>query len=52
MRMVQYFYCGETILYEVPAAANFVVSTFVIVEMAEDGNEGLVTRLLHATFPV
>lgn len=30
----QYFYLGETVLYEVPAAANFVVSTYVIVEMA------------------
>ena len=29
----QYFYLGETVLVEVPAAANFVVSTFVIVEM-------------------
>ena len=29
----QYFYLGETVLIEVPAAANFVVSTFVIVEM-------------------
>ena len=33
----QYFYLGETVLVEVPAAANFVVSTFVIVEMAEVG---------------
>merc|ERR1712217_892925 len=29
-----------------PQAANFVVSTFVIVEMADDGNEGLVYGLL------
>ena len=42
----QYFYLGETVLIEIPAAANFVVSTFVIVEMAEDGNEGLVYGLL------
>merc|ERR1711959_816214 len=42
----QYFYMGETLLYEIPAAANFVVATFVIVEMAEDGNEGLVYGLL------
>jgi len=38
----QYFYLGETVLVEVPQAANFVVSTFVIVEMADHGNEGLV----------
>merc|ERR1740123_605000 len=42
----QYFYLGETVLIELPAAANFVVSTFVIVEMADDGNEGLVYGLL------
>ena len=42
----QYFYLGETVLVEIPAAANFVVSTFVIVEMAENGNEGLVYGLL------
>ena len=42
----QYFYLGETVIVQVPAAANFVVSTFVIVEMAEDGNEGLVYGLL------
>ena len=35
----QYFYLGETVLIEIPAAANFVVATFVIVEMAEGGNE-------------
>jgi len=42
----QYFYLGETVLVEVPSAANFVVSTFVVVEMADDGNEGLVYGLL------
>lgn len=42
----QYFYLGETVLIEVPAAANFVVSSFVIVEMANDGNEGLVYGLM------
>ena len=30
----QYFYLGETLLFEIPAAANFVVATFYIVEMA------------------
>ena len=33
-------------LVEIPAAANFVVGTFVIVEMADSGNEGLVYGLL------
>lgn len=42
----QYFYLGEAVLTQLPAAANFVVSTFVIVEMADDGNEGLVYGLL------
>merc|ERR1719499_1384124 len=42
----QYFYLGETVLVEFPNAANFVVSTFVIVEMADDGNEGMVYGLL------
>ena len=45
----QYFYLGETVLVEIPAAANFVVSTFVIVEMAENCNEGLVYGLLTTT---
>eukprot|EP00658_Telonema_sp_P-2_P024186 TRINITY_DN1970_c0_g1_i9.p1 TRINITY_DN1970_c0_g1~~TRINITY_DN1970_c0_g1_i9.p1 ORF type:complete len:498 (-),score=127.06 TRINITY_DN1970_c0_g1_i9:24-1517(-) len=42
----QYFYLGETVLIEIPAAANFVVSTFVIVEMAADGTEGIVYGML------
>ncbi|KAG8459616.1 hypothetical protein KFE25_000972 [Diacronema lutheri] len=42
----QYFYLGETVLYEVPAAAQFVVATYVIVEMADDGVEGLVYGML------
>ncbi len=42
----QYFYLGETILDEIPAAFNFIVSTFIIVEMADDGNEGMVYGLL------
>lgn len=45
----QYFYLGETVLVEFPMAANFVVSTFVIVEMADDGNEGAVYGLLTTT---
>ncbi|KAL1527580.1 hypothetical protein AB1Y20_008967 [Prymnesium parvum] len=46
----QYFYLGETFLLEIPDAINFVVSTFVIVEMAENGNEGLVYGLLTTTY--
>lgn len=42
----QYFYLGETVLVEIPAAANFIVGTFVIVEMASDGTEGVVYGLL------
>lgn len=42
----QYFYLGESVLYDIPSAANFVVGTFYIVEMAEDGNEGLVYGLI------
>lgn len=45
----QYFYLGETVLIEIPTAANFVISTFVIVEMAENGNEGMVYGLLTTT---
>jgi hypothetical protein len=45
----RYYYLGETVLYEVPAAAQFVVSTFVIVEMSDDGVEGLVYGLLTTT---
>jgi len=41
-----FFYLGEAVLTEIPSAANFVVSTFVIVEMADNGNEGLVYGLL------
>jgi len=42
----QYFYLGETVLVEIPAAANFVVATFYIVEMSDSHNEGLVYGLL------
>jgi len=45
----QYFYLGETVLLELPMAANFVISAFVIVEMADDGNEGMVYGLLTTT---
>ena len=46
----QYFYLGELVLAEIPAAANFVVSTFVIVEMAQGGDEGIVYGLLTTTY--
>ena len=42
----QYFYMGETLVDELPSAMNFVVFTFVIVEMADDGNEGMTYGLL------
>lgn len=45
----QYFFLGETVLSEIPAAVNFVVSTFVIVEMAEGGDEGILYGLLTTT---
>ena len=37
---------------EIPAAVNFVVSTFVIVEMADGGDEGVVYGLLTTTYNV
>jgi len=46
----QYFYLGETFLTEIPDGVNFVVATFVIVEMADGGNEGLVYGLLTTTY--
>ena len=46
----QYFYLGEAVLTEIPAAVNFVVATFVIVEMAEGGDEGIVYGLLTTTY--
>ena len=42
----QYFYLGENLLDDIPAAANFIVSTFIIVEMSSTGNEGLTYGLL------
>lgn len=46
----QYFYLGETFLQEIPDGVNFVCSTFVIVEMADNGNEGLVYGLLTTVY--
>lgn len=42
----QYVFLSEGLLIELPDAAFFVVASFVIVEMAEEGNEGLVYSLL------
>merc|ERR1712216_723465 len=47
-----YFYLGETVFQGIPDAVNFVVSTFVIVEMAEGGDEGIVYGLLTTTYNV
>jgi Na+/melibiose symporter-like transporter len=44
----QYIYLGDTILDTLPAAANFVVGTYIIVEMADVGNEGLTYGLLSS----
>jgi hypothetical protein len=44
----QYFYLGETFVTTVPSAVNFIVAAFVIVEMADEGNEGLVFGLLSS----
>jgi len=42
----QYFYLGEAAVVMVPAAARFMVTTFVVVEMAPDGKEGITYGLL------
>lgn len=42
----QYFYLGEDIIVMVPAAARFLVTTFVVVEMAPDGKEGVTYGML------
>eukprot|EP00928_Gymnodinium_smaydae_P009539 TRINITY_DN13577_c1_g4_i1.p1 TRINITY_DN13577_c1_g4~~TRINITY_DN13577_c1_g4_i1.p1 ORF type:complete len:254 (+),score=45.86 TRINITY_DN13577_c1_g4_i1:427-1188(+) len=42
----QYFYLASVFLTEVPNAAKFSVSTFIIVEMSDEGNEGLVFGLM------
>ena len=42
----QYFYLGETVVVMVPAAARFMVTTFVVVEVAKDGQEGMTYSLL------
>lgn len=42
----QWFWLGTPILEELPSAMNFLVSTFVVVELAESGNEAAVYGLL------
>jgi hypothetical protein len=42
----QYFALGETIVVMVPAAARFMVTTFIVVEMAPKGQEGVTYGLL------
>ncbi|KAG2821589.1 hypothetical protein PC129_g9148 [Phytophthora cactorum] len=42
----QWFWLGTPILEELPQAMNFLVSTFVVVELAELGNEAAVYGLL------
>ena len=42
----QYFFLGESVVVMVPAAARFLMTTFVVVEMAQDGKEGLTYGLL------
>jgi len=42
----QYFFLGEGVLTTIPEAVQFVVSTFVIVEMASEGTEGIIYGLL------
>lgn len=42
----QYFYLGEDVITMVPAAARFLVTTFVVVEMAPDGLEGITYGML------
>ncbi|RQM29630.1 hypothetical protein B5M09_012118 [Aphanomyces astaci] len=42
----QWFYIGVPLTAQVPHAVQFVVSTFVVVELAGDGNEGLMYGLL------
>ncbi|GAB9472579.1 Transmembrane protein [Globisporangium polare] len=51
----QWFWLGTPILEELPAAMNFLVSTFMVVEMAELGNEaavyGLLTTIANLSSP-
>ena len=42
----QYFYLGEDVLIMVPAAARFMVTSFVVVEMSPEGKEGITYGML------
>ncbi|KDO20381.1 hypothetical protein SPRG_21336 [Saprolegnia parasitica CBS 223.65] len=42
----QWFYLGVPVLENIPTGINFVVGTYVIVELAESGNEGVMYGLL------
>ncbi|KAH9197800.1 hypothetical protein AeNC1_000244 [Aphanomyces euteiches] len=42
----QWFYLGVPLTEQLPAGINWAVNLFVIVELAEDGNEGVVYGLL------
>ncbi|OQR89465.1 folate-Biopterin Transporter (FBT) family [Achlya hypogyna] len=42
----QWFYLGVPVLEQIPIGINFVVGTYVIVELAEPGNEGVMYGLL------
>lgn len=42
----QYFFLGEDVLVMVPAAARFMVTSFVVVEMSPEGKEGITYGML------
>ncbi|KAF0715650.1 Aste57867_3277 [Aphanomyces stellatus] len=42
----QWFYLGVPLVEQVPMAVQFIISTFAIVEVADEGNEGLIYGLL------
>jgi len=42
----QWFFLGEDIIVMLPAAAKFLVTTFVVVEMAPEGKEGITYGML------
>ncbi|GLE03205.1 hypothetical protein PINS_up012084 [Pythium insidiosum] len=42
----QWFWLGVPIVEQVPASVNFIVSTFIVVELAGHGNEGAIYGLL------
>ncbi|OQR83930.1 folate-Biopterin Transporter (FBT) family, partial [Thraustotheca clavata] len=42
----QWFYLGVPLIEQIPSGINFVVGTYVIVELAEVGNEGVMYGLL------